>query len=319
MFCLLFTIPADKIYSECNQRVKSMPSLGKKIITWILVFIWLFLISFAFVAATEPSWFKKLATIGRTDESRSLSDYGDNFLRQENYRMAIAQYQKALEIKPDHTGALVNMAIAYSLSGKHDVGLQFLKDALAATTNRNGTIFFNMADILRRQGKYEEAIDYYKKTLNSEVEQDQVYQRLGTLYHDMGRLDDARIALEKTLEIQTDLTTPFIKMLKRSMPCYSDDTENLKIIEGMLEKKITVADLGAYDLITIENIINSDPEIVKTHNYLGVIYSAQGYIDKAIDHFERSLYIWPGNEDARKNLQILKQLKQQESQSSKDI
>lgn len=309
MFCLLFTIPADKKQSQDKKRKIVRISRIRRLITWVLMLIWLFLILFAFIAASDPEWLKNIATVGRLGESKAMVDYGDNFLRQRNYRMAIPQYQKALKIKPDHTGALVNMAIAYSLSGDHSGGLQVLRKALKQATSRQGTIFFNMADIFRRQGENETAIEYYKKSIGSEVEQDLVYQRLGSLYVEMGRLDDAFAAFEKTLEIQTGVTNPYVKMLKRALPFFEGDSVHTLIIEDQLSRGVSVGDLAAYDLTIIESINAGDPEIAKTHNFLGAICADKENIDKAIEHFESSLNIWPGNIDAKRSLSILRQKK----------
>jgi tetratricopeptide (TPR) repeat protein len=302
----LFTIPADNNQPKSSKSQKAKSTRAKSVFTWILLLTWVFLISFALISTTEPGWLKWMSQFGRAGEANTLADYGDNFLMQRNYSMAIAQYQKAIEIKPDHIGALVNLAIAYSLAGNHRQGLQVLENALVKTDMQEGTIYFNMGDILRRQGKYDQSIENYRKAISTEVEQDLVYQRLGSLYMEMGKYEDARQAFEKTLEIQNDLSTPFVKMLYRSLPFFEDKPDDESVIKGMLARGVSTNDMCNFSTDIIENLNSRNPEIAKIHNHLGYIYARQNNLPAALKHFEKSLQIWPDNSDAAKNLGIIK-------------
>jgi tetratricopeptide (TPR) repeat protein len=285
------------------------PSRLRTAITLGLIFIWLCLISFAFIAASEPPWLKNISKFGKTGESRTMKDLGDNYLRQKNFLMAIAHYQRALEIKPDFVGAMTNLAIALNFTGNGERGIKILRDALKLNSGQSGVIYFNMAQILEGQGKKKEAIEYYMKTIDSEVEQDMVYRRLGILYLDAKEYENARVAFEMALQIQTDAVTPYLNMLKLNLEVYRADKDNLRIIEQMIKDSLNAEDLKYFDLNTIETINRSDPEIARTHNYLGIICTAQGNVDRAREHFEESQRIWPENIDARNSLQMLMQKK----------
>ena len=65
-------------------------------------------------------------------------------------------------------------------------------------------------------------------------------------------------------------------------------------------------DLARYDLEIVRRMQESDPEIAKTHNHLGLIHARLGNTGEAIKQFQRSLQIWPDNVDAKRNLQLLK-------------
>lgn len=303
MFYSLFTIPADK------KAGRSKPSGLKTVFTCGLIIIWVSLILFAFIAAAEPAWLKNISQLGRIGESRAMKDYGDNFLRQRNYYMAIAQYEKALKIKSDYVGALVNMAIAYNLSGNSKKAESTLRNALNLETKRKGTIYFNLAEMLEKQGRKTEAIDYCRRAIGTEVEQYLVYRKLAVLYFATGQYENALAAFEKTLEIQTDPTAPYFKMIAAEMANYESDEANLPVLEKLLDDGINDAYRENYDRAVIESLNATDPEIAKTYNHLGAIYMLKGQTDKAIEHFRQSLKIWPGNTDARRNLDLLTQPK----------
>lgn len=311
MCFLLFTIPADENQPKHRKSHKVKSKRVKNIFTWALVVIWVFLISFALISSREPDWLRRMSKYGRTGEANTLVGYGDNLLMQKNYRAAIAQYQQAIKIKPDHTGALVNLAIAYSMTGNGDKGMQVLESALASAGMQKGTIYFNMADIQRRQGKYDQAIENYKKAIGTEVEQDLVFQRLGSLYLEIGNLEEARLALEKNLEIQYDLSTPFVKMLYRSLPSFEDKPDDESIIKELLARGVSAADLNNFSTEIIESLNSRNPEIAKVHNHLGFIYARLNNIPAAAEHFQKSLAIWPDNPDAAKNLEVLRKIIEQ--------
>ena len=294
--------------------MKSKNALGKPTrirtgFTLVLMFIWVLLISFALIAATEPAWMKNLSRFGRSGESEGLKGYGDNFLRQNNYRMAIAQYQRALKIKPDNVGVLINIAKAYHLSGNSSEGLNILQNALKLDSKLSGSIYFNMAEVLGSQGKKEEAIEFFKKSLDSEVVQSLVYCMIGSTYYEMKQYENARLALERALQLQTAPETPYMNMIRQNLPLLENDNKNLAVLEKMLKEGADEGKLKNYDLEIIAKIEGSDPEVAKTHNLLGAVYASMGNIDKAIEHFQQSQQIWPGNIDATKNLQILMNMK----------
>ena len=289
-----------------NRSDTNKSSRAKTAVTLGLFLVWILLISFAFVAAGDPPWLRSLARYGQVDESRGMKDYGDNYLRQKNYRMAIAQYQKALEIKPDYVGALVNLAMAYTNSGNGDQALKILNDALKMESVRPGPVYFNMGEILAGQGKREEAIEYYLKSANSEIEQDLLYQKLAVIYLELGQEEPARKAFEKILEIQTDIKTPYLNMVRTNVALYEDKSEDRMALSRMLNGELKDSDLNKYDLETIRRMNMKDPEIAKTHNFLGKILVAQGDTLKAIEHFQQSLQIWPGNNDAVNQLTAIK-------------
>ena len=285
------------------------PTRARTVITSALLLIWIFLILFAFIAATEPSWLKNISQVGRADESRVMKDNGDAYLYQKNYTKAIAYYQRALEIKPDYTGALINMAIAYNYSGNGEQGIKILKTAINSETRQPGTIYFNIAEVLKGQGKKQQAIEYYLKAINSEVKQELIYCNLGVLYYESNDYENALAAFLRALKIQTDPTTPYLNMIKIRLAFSENDDADLAILEQMEGVGVRVEDLKDYDIKTIESINGSDPEIAKTHNFLGLIYARQGNFEEAQKQFELSMQIWPGNNDARNNLRALRQEK----------
>ncbi len=292
-----------------NMPKSAKPSRRKTVLTLGLMLVWVFLIAFAVVAATDPQWLRDLSGYGRVDEATGYKDYGDNLLRKKNYGQALAQYRKALDINPDNSGVLINMAIAYNRSGKGEIGLKVLRDALKMSPGRGRAIYYNMGDIYKTMGSRDQAIDCYLKSTADNFEQTSTYCNLGSLYLETKQTENALYAFERALEIQTNPVRLYRNMLKTDMARYEDDKENLKAFEQILNDSTTIEDLKCYDLKIIDYFNNMDPEVSKIHTHLGVIYGTMLNLELSEKHFRRALEIWPGNSDAQKNLQILMQAK----------
>ena len=310
MCCLFFTIRADGLPRTGPHRRWS-PSHRQTVITWLLVLVWLVLISFGAVSLTNPLWLQKLGQQGVQAESRAYKQYGDSFLHQGDYNRAIAYYRKALEITPQRVNVMINLAVAYTYSGVPQEAERVLKAASRLENNRQDLISFNLGEVLERQGKTEEAIRCYKEAIGSKVDQGLVYRKLGLLYLGANRYDEALEAFEKTLTNQTDVNLSYMDMLNRSLDDYEDDTVTLPIIEAQFSRGVSITDLAPYDLKIIRYLQESDPEIAKTHNHLAYIHVQRKDYSSAARHYQRSLEIWPGNSDAQRGIDYLAKLRQE--------
>jgi Tfp pilus assembly protein PilF len=310
MCCLFFTIPAEG--STQNQKHRhSSPSRRQTVLTWFLMLGWLALISFGAVSLTNPHWLQEWGHQGVQSESRSYKQYGDSYLHQGDYRKAIGYYQKALKITPQRVSIMINLAVAYTYSGFLQEAERVLKDASRLENNRKDLISFNLGELLERQGKTEETIHYYQEAIGSKVDQGLVYRKLGLLYLEAKRYDEALDAFQNTLANQTDVNLPYMDMLNRSLDDYEDDTVTLKIIEGQFSRGIRAGDMTPYDLKIIRYLKQIDPEIAKTHNHLAYIQVQRKDYSSAVQHYQSSLEIWPGNTDARNGMDYLSKLRQE--------
>lgn len=316
MFSLFSTIPAERSKGQFQGQRPSKLSGRRTVLTWCLLVIWLILISFGVISILNPGWLQELSRLGVESESRDYKNFGDNLLTEGNYRLALAQYQRALEINPDYADAMVNMAIAYGRAGDKARAIRLLERALQLKDSDNGVIYYTLAEISEKQNKIDESIRYCQKALDSDADDYMIYRKLGTLYFAAKEYEKARGFFEISLAKQTDLCLPYKKMLKVSLSDYEDDSTHLPIIERELARDINPEVLAAYDLEIIHRIQQSDPEIAKTHNHLGVINAMRGNMTQATEHFQKSLRIWPGNRDALKNLKILRERHRSDSPTS---
>ena len=190
--------------------------------------------------------------------------------------------------------------------------MRLLKDALQMPIQRKGVIYYNLGELLEKQGRQGEAAHYYRQAIGFDVEQDVAYRKLGSLHLAAERHEDARVAFEMSLASQLDIGLQYKYMLRRKIDLFEDDPTKVRIIEEELAREIPPEDLKRYDLKIFRRTQQSDPEIAKTHNYLWLINGRLGDIGKAIEHFRESLRIWPDNKDAKRYLQLLEQSREKQ-------
>ena len=314
-----------------------MPSRSQTVFTCLLLLVWVGLMTLGVLTVLQPKWLRDLGRAGRQIESGDFANFGDRLLREGKYLEAIAPYQRSLEIQPEQARVEANLAIAWINVGDMEKGEEMLSDALKRAPSEPfmGTVYYNLGKGLERRGEIEEAIAYYRKALRLYAEEDRVYRKLGSLYLEFAKrrvkearnlvgeeleearklagrdLEQARLAFEEALASQLDPCLSYKKMLHQALDRFADLPEHLAVIEEQLTRGIRVEDLARYDMEIIRQVQQSDPDVARTHNFLGSIYGQLNRLDKVKEHFEESLRIWPGNADATKNLQLLKQLQVQ--------
>jgi tetratricopeptide (TPR) repeat protein len=307
MSFLFSTTPAERGRGQHRTPGAKLVSQKRNVATWCLLILWVFLITFGAISLFNPAWLQELSRHGVEAESRDYKNFGDDLRIKGDFRLALAQYQRALEIKPDYADAAVNMAITYSRTGDFSRAADLLVRSLSFEDSRKDVIYCTLADISMKQNRIEEAIDYCQRALSANPDHHIIHRKAGELYLKIRDYEKAAEAFEKSLSIQTDIAYPYRNMLKESLPEFEDDSPDFATIRAMLDTDFTAEDLSDYDLQIIRETLDSDPEIAKTHNRLGVIYAMQKNFDLAAEHFEKSLEIWPGNIDATRSLEKLRQ------------
>lgn len=82
---------------------------------------------------------------------------GTALAKEGSYREAIAFYERAQVLNPQHPSVLNNLALAYTMSGEAERGEALLRQA-SSSGNDNSKVRQNLALVLGLQGKYDEAV-----------------------------------------------------------------------------------------------------------------------------------------------------------------
>jgi protein O-GlcNAc transferase len=283
-----------------------MKSPSRNVLTGVLLVVWAILMTFGMISLADPAWLRELSRRGIEAESEDQKNFGDNYLLNNDYLRAISCYQRALQIRPDYSDVMINMAIACSRSGRLAEAEELLRQALRVEGCRQAVAYFTLGEICENRGNIDEAVQYYLRASGSEIEPSEIYRKLGVIHFSKGEFERAKDAFEMLLACQTDPCSSYIFMLRYNRHLLDEAPDEIEIIDKIIADGISRDDLRRYDIEIFRLLSDSDPEIAKTHNHLGVICDRLGRIDDAVEHFEKSLSIWPNNPDAVRNLQILR-------------
>ena len=91
------------------------------------------------------------------------------------YEEAIAEYDKALELKPDHADALINKGVALGRLGQYQEAIQWIDKALEIKPN-NAAALNNKGVALERLGRLGEAVVCFYETLNIDLNSTSAYE-----------------------------------------------------------------------------------------------------------------------------------------------
>jgi tetratricopeptide (TPR) repeat protein len=140
-----------------------------------------------------------------------------------------------------------------------------------ALKTRPKQALFEQAQLLINQKKWEEAAFVYKQLAGSFVEDADVWYGLGSCLYQMGRTDEATSALEKTVQLNTNIADAHFKL------------GSLFQDQGLMPQARA----------SYERVIVLSPENAQAVNNLGVILDMQGQVSEAIDRYRNAISLAP--------------------------
>lgn len=113
---------------------------------------------------------------------------------------AVACAQKAVDLKPDYSGAQNNLALALFQQGHVDEAVDHYQKALAASPG-NAPAHSNYGNALARMGRIDEAISQYEQAINIRPDFDSAHNNLADVLWQKGKVDEAIAQYQQALEI----------------------------------------------------------------------------------------------------------------------
>ena len=226
---------------------------------------------------SETLWTHALSCTSRNPVAHN--NLGAAMKRQGRVDEAIAQYRKALEIRPDHVEALNNLGNALAGRGRVDEAIAQYQKALAIRTDHVEALN-NLGNALAGRGRVDEAIAQYQKALAVNPEHAEAHNNLGVALSDRGRADEAMAQYQKTLEIN---------------PRHAGAHNNLGLAlaaQGRVDEAVA----------QYRKALELTPDYAEAHNNLGVALRKRGRLDEAMAQYERALKLKPGYAEAHNNL-----------------
>jgi tetratricopeptide (TPR) repeat protein len=194
---------------------------------------------------------------------------------------AAAQFQMALQTKPDNIDLLNNLACAFQKQGFANEALLHLQRALALNPSRADT-HNNLGSLWLQTGRAEEGIAQYQEALRLKPDHAQAHANLGAALLQQQRIDEAIVHLRLATKLAPDDTSAH-----RNLGAALART-------GQLDEA----------LFEFQQVLRLAPADAPTLCTVGIMLGKRGRLDEAITHLAEAIRLQPENAEARCNLGI---------------
>ena len=143
--------------------------------------------------------YKKALKI-KPDYAEAYNNLGAVLKDKGDLEAAIDSCKKALKIKPDYAEAYINMGNALQDNGDLEAAIDSYKKALKINPN-HADAYYNMGNALQDNCDLEAAIDSYKKALKINPNHAEVHGNLGLAFVEAGKRTNAFLNFKKSNEL----------------------------------------------------------------------------------------------------------------------
>jgi len=200
---------------------------------------------------------------------------GVEYKRLGNYRQAIDDYNKAIEIKPNYVDAYINRGVAYKGLGHYKQAIEDLNKAIEIKPDE-AKAYSNRGNVYAGLGHYRQAIEDYNKAIEIKPDEAMVYSNRGAIYNSLGHYSQAIEDLNKAIAIK---------------PNDADAYSN---------RGIAYKGLGQYSqaIEDYNRAIEIKPGYAEAYNNRGNAYNDLGNYSQAIEDYSRAIAIKPSDANA---------------------
>jgi len=273
---------------------------------WIVLFGPMSVILFVIIFS-ESEWLSSQSSLGATHEASKHNILGLQFIREGKYQEAMQQFMSALSIQPEFPDAYMNIGRVMSLTGDQKQAIYYLKKA-AGFENANKEIIYNNLGMLYAQsGRLEDALVMFSAALDQGVKTSTIYRNIGNAYMGLENYPNAIQGFQEALNQKPTVRSLYLDMLRESSARFKqqdrDDLyqETLKL----LEKGITDEELQRFDFETLHTYALPDRMITEDMKSLADAYKKNNEIEKGIQVLLEAVALTPDDDDAVNRLGVL--------------
>ena len=125
---------------------------------------------------------------------------GNTLKELKRYDEALAHYDRALSLNPDHAGAWSNKGVSLHELKRYDEALAHYDKALSLNPDY-AEAWGNMGNTLKELKRYDEALAYYNKALSLKPDYAEAWGNMGNTLKELKRYDEALAHFDKALSL----------------------------------------------------------------------------------------------------------------------
>ncbi|WP_372365368.1 tetratricopeptide repeat protein [Candidatus Uabimicrobium sp. HlEnr_7] len=226
---------------------------------------------------------------------------GNTWIHKKHSQKAISDFQKAIELVPHLASSYNGMGQAYRLDKKWKLAIINYKKAAKLNPKYKALSYSNCGNIYFDQNKYQQALDYYQKSLSVDSKFIEAYFNLAITYAKLGQIDLAINFHSKTIELDKEYLFSYIerailykqqKMFSKSINDYKYalklDPYNAKIYYN---KAVLFEEMGKDNeaILNYEKALKLDSEHVKSCYNYAVLQHKQRNFSVALIYYNKAI------------------------------
>jgi tetratricopeptide (TPR) repeat protein len=204
-----------------------------------------------------------------------------------------------------HVAAALGTVIALAI---------FVNRPMLATDLMQAVTESNLGEALQQDGKYEEAIQHYRRAIALRPDWAPPHNNIGTALQAQGLSDQAVAHFERALSLQPDYPRAHFNLgiallaQGKSLQAIEQFREALRLEPGNARAHVNLStallDVERFKEAADESraALALESDAADAHNNLGVALASQGALEEAIVHFQQALELLPDFADAKQNL-----------------
>jgi tetratricopeptide (TPR) repeat protein len=222
----------------------------------------------------------------RPDHAEALRNRGAALHKLKRFDEALASYDRALAVRPDYAEALYNRGITLHELQRFEEALASYDHAVALAPHHAGT-FSNRGNTLRELKRFDEALASYDRALALQPDHAEALYNRGIALHELERFDEALASYDRTLALRPDHA------------------------EALNNRGNTLHELKRFDeaLASYDHGLALQPDHAEALCNRSVVLHELNRLDEALASYDRALAVRPDHVDAHLNKSVLQLLK----------
>jgi tetratricopeptide (TPR) repeat protein len=245
------------------------------------------------------------------DNYLAYSLLGARYAHNGDFEKAKSELEKAMKFNVKEADVLYNIANGLALLGRTDESMEYYGRILSFNSGDTDT-YIALAKLETDRGDFARATEIYHKGLMGNPQNGDLHGRLGTLFLQMGRVDEAIAELETAVKLKPDsaiyanlgMAVSSKGQVERAIECYQKSIRmdpanaeahyNLGNIYLAMERTSEAAD-------EYRSAIKAKPGYSKAYGNLGIALLTLGKRDEGIKNFRQAVELDQNNVEARFN------------------
>jgi tetratricopeptide (TPR) repeat protein len=209
------------------------------------------------------------------------NNLGVFLLKANDLEKAEPHFEQAVRIKKNYPEALMNVGLCRERSGLTNEAIGYYERAIQIQPS--ALAYYNLANMLSKQGELEKAQKNYRSALELKAEFPEALYNYGALLAREGRVDEAAKNYAEALKLRPDFVEVHLS--------YG------ALFAAQQKWNEAIAEFNA--------ALRNDPSNANIHYNLGAAYRAKGELDEATKHYAEACRLRPDDAEARENLGLL--------------